>query len=297
MSIAFNRAQVLTRNDLFITVKNVSNVLVDPFLINYNVFDSTGGTPLLIPPANRVPIRDSVGYYYADFTIDQAANIGDHLIQWYIQETNVSPVDTIDVRYGVVGLNVQSLTLGYTDIQIKMINSLRIFLRDNNPDRNYNFRPPTDQDIIRGFTERARYIWEDYELLEALTRGVDRVCLYPPAQNFYLENIPPHWTSLVIMSAAWFALSALTTNWIEEEFGYSIQGISLDIEKASKYQSQFEAIAGQLETQIEQAKKTLKFTKGLQQQKYRAGAQGVLGPWTGRFSSNPRTYIGNGSGF
>lgn len=294
MSIAFNRSQTLTVKDLFITVRNTADVLVDPFNISYSIFDSTGGTDTLIAPASRTPVRSSVGLYYADFTVDAAANIGDHTIQWSVQETPTSPVDTYENRYAVVGLSVQTLAQGYSPAIAKLIRRLRIYLRDNNPDRNYNFRPPTDQAVIQGFTSKARFIWEDYELEEYLQDGVNRVCLYPPAQSFLIETIPQNWDTLVLMSAAWFALFALTTNWIEEEFGYSIQGISLEIEKASKYQSQFEALSTQIDTHIEFAKKTLKVTKGLMQNKFRVGAQGVLGPYTGRFSSNPRSYMGNG---
>lgn len=297
MGVAFSRNQALSQNDLFIKVKNSTNVLVDPYSIRYSIFDATGGTPLLLAPARREPLRAGVGQYWAYFVIDATANIGDYLIQWYIQETSATPEQTIEERYSVVGLDLQTTMGDYPEHVRKLLKRLRIFLRDNNPDRNYHFRPPTDREVIRGYTEKFGFIWEDEELYECLLAGVDTLVLSPPQLSFDIDSIPKNWETLVVRWAAVFAIRALTMNWIEEEFGYSIQGISLDLDKSSKYAAMADTLATEVKEQTEIAKSSIKIIKGLQQSKFRVGAQGVLGPGTGTSkSTNPRSFMGGGLG-
>lgn len=297
MGVAFSRNQALSQNDLFIKVKSSSNTLIDPFSIKYSIYDASGGVPLLIEPARREPLRAGVGQYWAYFVIDATANIGDHLIQWYIQESPTSPEQVIEERYSVVGLNIETTLDDYPQHIKKLIKRLRIFLRDNNPDRNYHFRPPTDREVIRGYTERFGFIWEDEELYEYLLGAVDTLVLSPPQLNFTIDSIPANWETLVVRWAAVYALRALTLNWVEEEFGYSIQGISLDIDKSSKYAAQADTLATEVKEMTETAKSSIKIIKGLHQSKFRVGAQGVLGPGTGTSkSTNPRSFMGGGLG-
>lgn len=298
MGVAFSRNQALSQNDLFIKVRGSNGSLLDPYSIRYSIFDSSGGTPLLLAPARREPLRAGIGQYWAYFVIDATANIGDYIIQWYIQETSATPEQTIEERYSVVGLDLQTVMGDIYPSHIKkLIKRLRIFLRDNNPDRNYHFRPPTDKDVIRGYTERFGFIWEDEELYEYLLAGVDTVVLSPPQLSFTVDSIPTNWETLVVRWAQVYALRALTSNWIEEEFGYSIQGISLDLDKSSKYAAQADTIAAEVKEQTEIAKSSIKMVKGLQQSKFRVGGQGILGPGTGTAkSTNPRSFMGGSLG-
>ena len=297
MGVAFSRGQVLTMQDLFFKCRNSSNALIDPYRITYSIYDNTGGMSLLVAPADREPVRAAIGQYWANFTIDPATNIGDHLIVWEAQEMSTSPVQRVEERFSVVGMNLETtMDAKFNSTEKKLMKRLRVLLRDNNPDRNYHFRPPTDRDVIRSYTERFGFIWEDDELYEYLLSGVDSVALTPPVISFELNTIPKHWDTLVIRAAMVHALRALTYNWIEEEFSYSIQGISLDIDKASKYAAQADTLAVEVKEAIEQAKLTVKTTKGLQQSRFRVGAQGALGPYTGRNSTNPRTFIGGDLG-
>jgi hypothetical protein len=271
-------------------------MLVDPYSITYTIFDNTGGVPILMPPANKIPRRVSVGAYFADYTIPQDATFGKYLIQWRLQETSTSPETTVEQEFGVVGLNILTTMEGYSDTVKECISKLRTFLRDNNPDRNYHFRPPTDRNIIRGYTEKFGFIWENSELVQHLECAAEYIGSYPPRQIFSVEDIPPGFKYLVVLKAAEFAITALSLNWIEEEFGYSIQGISLDIDKSSKYMAMGEALAARTEQALEKVKSGFHFTRGLQQQKFRMGAQGVLGPYTGRGSVNPRNWVGSSLG-
>ncbi len=298
MAVCFNRGQQLGPNDLQIVVRNISNALVDPYEIFYDVFDSTSGIPILLPPADRVPVRAAVGAYYADILVDPGANVGEYLIQWKMKETSTSPVATVEQAYAIVGLDVKTFVAELDDVRKDLVIKLRDLLRDNHPDRNYHFRPPTDQNVIRGQTERFGYIWQDRELLSYLELAADYVSVYPPRQNISLNTLTTDnvWKTLVIWQAAYYALMAISINWIEEEFGYSIQGISLDIEKASKYQSMADSIASQVQALMEKAKSGLYFTFGIQQQRFGIGAQGVLGPYTTTGTVNPRNWVGTSWG-
>lgn len=96
----------------------------------------------------------------------------------------------------------------------------------NCPDRNYRFRPPTHEGTINQFTRVFGYIWEDYEMVEYLERGVDYVNLVPPLTGFNtldaMVRARPPWREMIIYAAMSHALMALSINWVAEEF--SIHG-------------------------------------------------------------------------
>jgi len=297
MTFCFNQGQQLGSQDIYINTRGANNQFADPYEIQYDVFDESGGIPILLPPSNRNPVRESVGSYWADFPISNSANLGSYILQWKIRDTSTSELRIKEHPFQVVGLDVHATMPRLDPVRQELLVFLRNYLRDNNPDRNYHFRPPTDRDVIRGYTEKFGYIWEDQELLSYLELAADYISLWPPRQNITLDRIPNGgWRMLIIWQAAYMALQAITINWIEEEFGYSIQGISLDIEKASKYQSMADSLGQKIETTIEQAKKGIHITMGLQQNRFRAGAQGVLGPYTGQGSINPRNWTGSSLG-
>ena len=88
----------------------------------------------------------------------------------------------------------------------------------NSPDRNYHFRPPSSQDALSKQTRVFGYIWEDAEMLEALERGLDTVNLYPPQTAFNIATLPRNWTTITLTAAGIWALTALSINWVSEEF-------------------------------------------------------------------------------
>jgi hypothetical protein len=59
-----------------------------------------------------------------------------------------------------LGSNVIPSFTGNADID-HLIYRLRILLRDNNPDRNYRFRPPSSSKFIQGQTQVFGFVWED----------------------------------------------------------------------------------------------------------------------------------------
>ena len=221
MSVAFQPGQTLTQNDLKIVIRDNVGTLVDPYYIRYSIFDYTTGVEVLIGAPDQVPATTGVGQYYVSTTIPLDANIGDWIVRWNFRETAVSPLVQVVQEFNIVAQDV------VTDITIDsneqlMVRRLRIILRDNNPDRNYRFRPPASERFIQAQAQVFGYVWEDYELYEYLLMAVDFFNTAPPVTGIALINTPERWRSVVILKAASLACSALALNWIVDE--YSIVG-------------------------------------------------------------------------
>jgi hypothetical protein len=59
---------------------------------------------------------------------------------------------------------------------------------------------------------------------------------------------------------------------------YSISGVSLDLEKSSKYQAMKDEYINEYDKLVEANKETIKIIKGLKQFKYGVGITSALGP-------------------
>ena len=81
------------------------------------------------------------------------------------------------------------------------------------------------------------------------------------------------------------------TNGILAHNSYSIGGVSLDIEKSSKYESAYQAVKDTWETQLERAKQTVKVVRGLQQPRFGVGIRSSFGPYSGRGQLTPRKFL------
>jgi len=81
------------------------------------------------------------------------------------------------------------------------------------------------------------------------------------------------------------------SNGILAHNSYSIGGVSLDIERSSKYQSLMESANSQFDKATEAKARTVKFIRGLQQPKYGIGIRSAFGPHVGRGILSPRNFI------
>ncbi len=280
MAIAFMRGSTTNQNDLTITVRDTSNNLIDPYSLEYAVFDYTSGTEVLIGSPVNTPLKLSTGEYWAEVVIAADANIGLWRIRWTIQETAVSPVYQSVQEFQVVGSSVVTSVTGDANFDA-LVHSLRVILRDNNPDRNYRFRPPASEKFIQGQTQVFGFIWEDEELVEYIYMAIDDFNSRPPTTGIDVANLwgtERRWRTTIILRAAAFACFAITMNWIADEFSYSISGVSLDIEKSSKYQSMKENYINEYDKLVEANKRSIKIIKGLRQYRYGVGITSALGP-------------------
>jgi hypothetical protein len=298
MAVAFMRGTTTGPNDLLITVRDSSSALIDPYSLTYAVFDYTTGVEVLIGSPVNTPLQISTGNYYADVVIAADANIGLWRIRWTIQETAVSPVYQSVQEFQVVGSNVVTSVTGDVNFDA-LIHSLRIILRDNNPDRNYRLRPPSSEKFIQGQTQVFGFIWEDEELVEYLYMAVDDFNSRPPTTGITMNSLwgaERRWRTSVILRAAAFACFAIAMNWIADEVSYSISGVSLDIEKSSKYQSMKDQYINEYDKLVEANKRSIKIIKGLQQARYGIGVSSALGPMNRPGVQSRRNLISPGYG-
>ncbi len=292
------RGQEVGRSDgLLIRMKTSSGSMSNVAEIYYNIYDFTTGVEILLPPTNRAPVNASVGEYYANFFVPMDANLGRYRIRWFFRKSTGSQQVEVEEEFDIVGGATQIVTLpGITSVEIDLIRSLRIMLRDNNPDRNYHFSPPTGEESVNAFTRVFGFLWEDYELLEFLRVSLDSINARPP-MTFYRtldqlisQNRP--WRTVLLEGAMIHALFALALNWVVDEFDYSIGGVSLSIEKSSKYQSMSSDVQARFESDVEKAKETVKIFMGLKQSKFGMGIRSSFGPSVGRGALTPRRFLG-----
>lgn len=305
MGTNFYRGQQLGRNDLNIFLVNAANSPVNAAVISYALYDFTTGAEALVGMPTRIPANPSVGEYYASVIIPLDANLGSYRIRWTFQEMIGGSVQQVVQEFSVMdkaGLSSASASmitgsaLNASTVELDLMARLRILLRDNNPDRNYHFRPPAHEETVQQFSRVFGYIWEDVELQEYILRALDMISAAPPRTPFMsvdqMVAFRPEWRTLLLTGSMVFALQALRLNWIADEFNYSIGGVSLDLEKSSKYEGAFQGASDQFDKQLEKAKATVNVVKGLQQPRFGMGIRSAFGPYVGRGVLSPRKFVG-----
>jgi hypothetical protein len=305
MATTFYRGQQLGREDLNIYLVNSANTPVNAAEISYALYDFTTGYEVLVGAPSMTPANPSVGEYFASVVVPLDANLGNYRIRWTFKEIVGGAVQQVVQEFAVIdkaGLSTSSasmITGGVPNASMStldLMSRLRILLRDNNPDRNYHFRPPAHEETVSQFSRVFGYIWEDVELQEYLERSLDMVSAAPPRTPFLgidqMVQYRPEWRTILLTGAMMFAIQALRLNWIADEFDYSIGGVSLSLEKSSKYESAFSSLSDQFDKMLEKAKGTINVVKGLQQPRFGTGLRSAFGPHMGRGILSPQKFIG-----
>jgi len=229
----------------------------------------TQGVEVVINPPQRVPANTRVGFYYAPYQVPYDTPVGLYRVRWHFWESSSSPemeaVEDFSVAAG--GLTPYF----YTPAVTALISRLRILLRDNNPDRNYRFAPPSSEDEIQNLTRTFGYIWEDYELVEYLQMALDRTNMYPPETDYSLDTLRADLKTMIAIGGSTYAFMARAANWALDEFSYSISAVSLDIDKMSKYEALKDNAEAMYDKMVEQFKASLHIMKGLSQPRYGIG--------------------------
>jgi len=302
VGVCYDVGTELGRNDLKIYLLDEFGVPCNAAEISYAIFfvdESVGypGIEVLVGPAQRVPVNPSIGEYYAALLVPPGAAAGNYLIRWTFRKTLGDEEQEVVQQFGVVDPSAaQQGDVVFTACQQDFINKFRIVLRDNNPDRNYHFRPPEQESTVGRYNRVFGYVWEDHELLCYLQLGLDYWNSFPPETDSFrnLGDIcqrKPSWRANIIWAATVHAMFALATNWIHDEFDYSIGGISLSLEKSSKYQSLKDNAEQQFTKATDAKLITVKFIRGLQQPKFGFGVRSSFGPNVGRGVLSPRSFV------
>ena len=297
MAIAFTPGETIGRGDLDIFLTNAQGNAANAAEIYFALYyvDPSTEAEVLIGADNREPVNPQIGEYYASLMVPSAAVAGTYRIKWTFKEYENSPYQQVAQEFAVVaeGSVIEGDT--YSAAQRSMIDKLRLLLRDQNPDKFYHFRPPEFEGNIGQYNRIFGQIWEDAELLEYLQRSLDWFNMFPPLTRVNtlaaLVGQMPQWRTAILWGALAHACFALAANWVADEFDYSIGGVSLTIEKSSKYESLKQNAESMFDKATEAKKETVKFIRGLQQPRFGIGVRSAFGPHVGRGVLSPRNFI------
>tara|TARA_Y100000310_G_scaffold296048_1_gene327980 strand:+ start:19117 stop:20013 length:897 start_codon:yes stop_codon:yes gene_type:complete len=298
MATTFYPGQTLGRIDLSIKLQDANSLPTNAFSITYAIYFVDPGPPeveVVIGSLTRTPINPTVGEYFASLMVPPSAVTGTYRIRWTFQQYANSPVQTVTQEFTVVA-TAEATQVVYTDAQQEMIDRLRVLLRDQNPDKFYHFRPPEHGGRVGAFDRVFGQIWEDNELHHYLEASLDFFNMFPPS-TFGLATLDalfaqmPGWKTAIWYGAMALAFNAVAANWVADEFDYSIGGVSLSIEKSSKYESLKQNAEAQFDKATEAKRATVKFMRGLQQPRFGIGIRSAFGPHVGRGVLSPRNFL------
>ena len=308
--ITLVNGKTLGSGDLNILIRDSNGKLIDPSQISYSIFQISNQIPLKIrgaydydfeqlnslPPATvqpegamlvgqprMQPVRASCGTYWASLTIPTVWQ-GIYQIVWYLTQYVGQPEDQVKESFVVQTVDPTSNSFEAPSVTIAAkptttgkyapaIMYVRELISDENPDRNYHFRPPTPGKVVAGYTTRVGYIWEDTTILRMLDIAISKLNTWN-TKNLYgwtLDNIPVDWGRCAAIGAAALCLNKESARWTADEFSYSLNGVSLDINKASQYQSLGQTLQQEFDEWAPLLTANRPFSAGLRQNRWLLG--------------------------
>jgi hypothetical protein len=255
-----------------------------------------GGPPLpnvdvqLVGPPQQVPTRSSQGAYYVPIFIPTTWR-GVYRLVWNIQMFPTNPIDTVLEVFVVQGIDpanpgfeapsviiatpssISSIGAATPAMIAKAVMYVRELLSDTNPDRNYHFRPPTPGRVVAGYNTRVGYIWLDASILMMLDMSISMLNVYNPMNlyNWTLDNIPVDWGRIAALGAAGLCLKMEGNRWAADQFSYSLNGVTLDVNKSDLYGGLGETYMQQFNTMAPLVTANRPFSAGLRQQRWLLG--------------------------
>lgn len=240
MASVFEQGEQIT---LTLTITDSSNNQIDPDGYpatepTATIKDTNGDTVQAAQLATRI----SKGNYSFTYDIPQNALTGYWGIEWMFTVAGVVlPTNDRTERFSV---SLPGTATYHVD---NLVNILRLRLKDNHPDY-------------------RKQRWTDEELQTFIQNSLWDLNSHPPSTTYffvdnYFESVPD-WKALIIDGAIIFALIAQGIFEIGKEFSYSDNGISITIDRSSKYQSFYNALAQAYEARKDKVKKNY-FMKAL----------------------------------
>jgi len=241
------------------------NVLQDPEQVLFTVYDqvSTPGTDIIVGVPNLAATKISNGRWYARFEVPENAALGAYKIvyNYAIRDSNNNLLtQALESTFNVVS----QVTSTISSASQHFVNRLRVVLRDNNPDAYYRFAPPLKTGEIKGFTTKTGYIWQDDELeifLDLATNELKATPFGTSVQSY--PNLQARFEPAVMMTSAFYATFSEAIRWTSEEFTYDIDGVSLSIDRSSKFQALADGMRGAAEAQLDFLAKSIRYVKGV----------------------------------
>ncbi len=266
--------KTLGPGDLDIAVRGADGAMIDPAVIAYSIFQIDKQVPTRVTPAysydqmqpdklpshsvnpeaqlvygpKQVPTRVSQGCYFVPITVPTTWH-GVFKLVWYLTQYAGGQENMVYEEFAVQNVDPTSNSFEAPSVQMskapnttskyaKVIMQVRELISDTNPDRNYHFRPPTPSKVVAGYTTRVGFIWQDSTILRLIGIAISKLNTWNPMNltNYTIDTIPLDWGNCAALGAAAMCLSAEGARWAADEFNFSLNGVSLDINKASLYQ-------------------------------------------------------------
>lgn len=274
--ITLFQGKQLTAGDLSILVRDSTGALVDPASITYSIFQTSSQVPVVVstpyapsqPPQypaqpdyfnlenatlvgqpKMVPARSSQGAYFVNLTVPTTWQ-GQFKLVWYLIQTPGGVENRVFDDFVVQYINPMTTSFEAPSTLIAQapkannkyapaIMYVRELLSDENPDRNYHFRPPTPSKVVAGFNTRVGYIWTDSTIIRMLDIAISKLNTWNVKNytGFTLDTVPVDWGKCAALEASAMCLGKEAARWAADEISYSLNGVSLDINKAALYQS------------------------------------------------------------
>lgn len=283
--ITFTQGQTLGPGDLSILPRDAGNNIVTPVSITYTIFavPADGTPPVPVTTPNLDPASAQSGGFYVNSTIPFNW-YGKFNLVWYLQQYANSPVEDVQMEFQVTGLESALSSFEAPSVLITpappikpkygpALVGVRKLLRDDNPDKNYHFRPPTSAKVVAGYTSRVGFIWTDEDILWNFEQAISEMNIWNEKTfyNYTLDTIPIDWSRVASVGAAAWCLLGESTRWAADEFGFSLNGISMDLHKKDTYLSLGTTFRQQFETIATKATAIRPFSAGLRQQRWLLG--------------------------
>jgi len=171
-------------------------------------------------------------------------------------------------------------------------------LRHHTPHKNM-YKICTDMGSVVVTEDHSLFSWQTKEPIKASDLKSGDLIVGLPIKEFEPAKV----ISTEIVNSAKYSYdvsvpdseNAVLDNGILVHNSYSISGVSLDIEKSSKYQSIADVFSAQYDKTLEAAKQSIKIIKGLRQFRYGIGISSALGPLTRPGIQSRRSMIESGS--
>lgn len=299
MGVTFEQGQTLVRGDLDIFLTNSLGNPSNAFDISYALYfvDPLTNAEVLIGSATRTPVNPAVGEYYASMMVPSNATPGCYRIRWLFRETSDAAQEGAVQEFGITAESPLTVAGPYSECVTNLIHKMRVLTRDNKPSRNYKMAPPQGEGEVGCYNQVFGFIWEDEEFAEYLEMALWKWNLHPPNTESQYGSVDkictqrPSWQAALLWGSLVTAAQALAYNWVHQEYSYSIGGISLDIERSSKYMDLKGNAEEQWDKLVEAKSRTEKYLRGLSQPRFGRGIRSAFGPAVGKGVLSPRNFV------
>lgn len=244
----FTQGQKLGPGDLSLLVRDASGRMVEPANISYTIFQlDENENETLVSPPGAIPRKSSHGAFFADFSIPTVWE-GRFRLAWSLQQYPTTDTQRVFEDFQVVHIDPAGRNFEASSVLITpqpaldkniapLVMQVREILADNNPDRNYHFRPPTPGKVVAGYNTRVGYIWTDATIIRLIKLNISKLNTWNKMNlyNYTIETLPPDWANAACLGAAASCLTNEAARWAADEFQYSLNGVSLDLPKTQLY--------------------------------------------------------------